>query len=215
MKLSSNTPLANELSDPEIRQHTVGSQIKIGVPFQLRAMREHRRWTQETLAEKLDTTQNTISRLENPKTAKPTITTLLRLAQAFDVGLLVRFVPFGFYGDVIDAMNATHIEIPSYEEELTEEIAALKESGQPQALDGAGQEPRAEIVNELPAKESAGILEIAPKQGRGFDEFDRQKWGAALQTQRPKQFAKSPYSPSAFGSVAGVDSTAFTHAEGQ
>ena len=134
MRLTSEDALATELRDPEIRQHTVESQIRIGVPFQLRAMREKRGWTQETLAEKLGTTQNTVSRLENPRTSKPTITTLLRVASAFDVGLLVRFVPFGFYGDVIEAMNPTHIEIPSYEEELKDEIAALAEIDTKQAV---------------------------------------------------------------------------------
>src|ERR1039457_2702170 len=111
MRLDSDAPLAVELRDPEIRQHTVESQIRIGLPFQMRAMREKKRWTQEIVAEKLGTTQNTISRLENPKTGKPTIKTLLRYARAFDVGLLVRFVPFGFYGGVIEAMNPTHIEV--------------------------------------------------------------------------------------------------------
>src|SRR5258707_15502158 len=124
MRLSSDASLAQELSDRETREHTVESQIRIGVPFQLRAIRERRGWTQERLAEKIGTTQNTISRLENPKTSKPTIKTLLRLAHAFDVGLLVRFVPFGFYGGAIEATKATHIEIPSYDEELQGEIAA-------------------------------------------------------------------------------------------
>jgi transcriptional regulator with XRE-family HTH domain len=84
-------------------------------------MREKRGWTQEAMAGKLGTTQNTISRLENPRTGKPTIKTLLRIARAFDVGLLVRFVPFGFYRDVIEAMDATHIEVPSYDEEQANE----------------------------------------------------------------------------------------------
>ena len=131
MKLSSDQPLALEIHDPEIREHTVESQIKIGIPFQIRAIREKRGWTQEEVAQKLGTTQNTISRLENPRTGKPTIKTLLRLAHAYDVGLLVRFVPFGFYGDVINAMDATHVEIPSYDEELAEEQkqdAAIQET---------------------------------------------------------------------------------------
>jgi len=91
-------------------------------------MREKRGWTQEAMAGKLGTTQNTISRLENPRTGKPTIKTLLRIARVFDVGLLVRFVPFGFYGDVIEAMDTTHVEVPSYCEELAqqEDIAGEK-----------------------------------------------------------------------------------------
>jgi transcriptional regulator with XRE-family HTH domain len=122
MRLNSDTPLAVELRDQDVRRYTVESQIKIGLPFQLRGLREHRGWTQETLAQKIGTTQNTISRLENPKTGKPTITTLLRIANACDVGLLVRFAPFGFYGDVIEGMDQTHVEIPSYEEELQHQI---------------------------------------------------------------------------------------------
>jgi HTH-type transcriptional regulator / antitoxin HipB len=135
MKLNSESPLAAELCDPEIRQHTVTSQIKIGVPFQIRAMREHRGWTQTVLAEKLGTTQNTISRLENPRTGKPTITTLIRLAEAFDVGLLVRFVPFGFYKNVIESMDSTHVEVPSYDEELERE-AETDHPGQPKLPKG-------------------------------------------------------------------------------
>jgi transcriptional regulator with XRE-family HTH domain len=135
MRLSSDIQLAKELSDRETRENTVESQIKIGIPFQLRAMREHREWTQEKLAEVLGTTQNTISRLENPKTSKPTVKTLLRIARAFDVGLLVRFVPFGFYGDVIDAMAPSHIEVPSYAEELNDELdVPAHESEQIEAL---------------------------------------------------------------------------------
>jgi hypothetical protein len=34
---------------------------------------------------------------------------------------LVMFVPFGFYRDVIEAMDATHIEVPSYDEEQANE----------------------------------------------------------------------------------------------
>src|ERR1019366_8461708 len=127
MQLNSDAPpIAVELRDSEVRQHTVESQIKIGIPFQIRAMREHRGWTQDKLGEKIGTTQNTISRLENPKTGKPTITTLLRIAKACDVGLLVRFVPFGFYGDVIEAMDQTHVEIPSYDEEVNDQAESQK-----------------------------------------------------------------------------------------
>lgn len=116
-----DSQLAKELRDQETREHTVAAQIQIGIPFQLRAMREKMGWTQQVMAAKLGTTQNAISRLESPKAGKPTIKTLLRIARVFDVGLLVRFVPFSFYGDVIEALDSTHIEIPSYGDELRAE----------------------------------------------------------------------------------------------
>jgi transcriptional regulator with XRE-family HTH domain len=122
-------------------------------------MREHRGWTQEAVAEKLGTTQNTISRLENPKTGKPTIKTLLRIARVFDVGLLVRFVPFGFYGDVIEAMDPTHVEIPSYDEELAgeEESQEAPKPAQRERISGLGSVQHQAIQGQKPAEPLAGI----------------------------------------------------------
>jgi transcriptional regulator with XRE-family HTH domain len=57
-------------------------------------MRDDEGWSQQQLAEKVGTNQNAISRLENPFYGKPTITTLKRIAAAFDVALVLRFVPF-------------------------------------------------------------------------------------------------------------------------
>lgn len=46
------------------------------------------------MEEKTGIKQQAISRLENPYYGKATLTTLKRIAAAFDVGLLVEFVPF-------------------------------------------------------------------------------------------------------------------------
>jgi transcriptional regulator with XRE-family HTH domain len=184
MQLNSDAlPLAVELRDPEIRQHTIESQIKIGIPFQIRAMREHRGWTQEKLAEKIGTTQNTISRLENPKTGKPTITTLLRIANACDVGLLVRFVPFGFYGDVINAMDETHVEVPSYDEELKDQESGHDEAlaahaAAPASLDWNSDDYYANSIPGTPATPAmwnrfAGVLNYYQGSGLHIDNWFR------------------------------------------
>lgn len=57
-------------------------------------MRQDRGWSQKELAERAGTTQEGVSRLENPNYGKFTLTTLIRLASVFDVGLDVDFVPF-------------------------------------------------------------------------------------------------------------------------
>ena len=67
-------------------------------------MRDREGWSQEALAEKVGMNQNAISRLENPDYGKPTLTTLKRLAAAFDVALAVRFVPFG---ELVDWVSGT------------------------------------------------------------------------------------------------------------
>ena len=57
-----------------------------------------------------------ISRLEDPNYGRYSLKTLKRLARAFDVGLLVRFVSFGELGEW--TVNLTHSKTPpSYDEE--------------------------------------------------------------------------------------------------
>jgi transcriptional regulator with XRE-family HTH domain len=76
------------------RQRFVESHLAKTIAYQLRAMRDERGMRQEELAAAVGMNQNGISRLESPEYGKPTLTTLKRLAAAFDVGLVVRFVPF-------------------------------------------------------------------------------------------------------------------------
>jgi transcriptional regulator with XRE-family HTH domain len=61
--------------------------------MQIRALREQRELDQKGLGSLADMRQPSISRLETPGNT-PTLKTLLRIASAFDVGLLVWFVPF-------------------------------------------------------------------------------------------------------------------------
>lgn len=78
----------------EYRESFVENEITVGVPFQIRAMREDRGWTQKDLGERTGKRQSVISQLESPGYGKLTLTSLRVLADAFDVGLMVRFVPF-------------------------------------------------------------------------------------------------------------------------
>ena len=86
--------VADSLTDPAYRAAFVEAEITVGLPLQIRAMRRHRNWSQTQLGERTNQDQGVISRLEKPGYGRLTLTTLRRLAAAFDVGLLVRFVPF-------------------------------------------------------------------------------------------------------------------------
>jgi len=142
-----NTPskekIARDLADSEQRHLFIEAQIRNGLPLQIRAMREDRGWTQMQVAEKLGTTQNTVSRLENPATGRPTITTLKRIAEVFDVGLLVKFVPFSEYIDSTGGMSTKSVAAPSYDTEIAEQ-------------------KQKEAERELATKQIAGIISTAP-----------------------------------------------------
>jgi len=103
--------LENEFRDPEFRHEFMAEHIRSGIAYQIRAMRDARRWNQKKLATKAGKPQSVMSRLEDPDYGKVSIQTLIGLAKAFDVALLVRFVGFGEFlirtADLSpDALNA-------------------------------------------------------------------------------------------------------------
>jgi transcriptional regulator with XRE-family HTH domain len=85
--------LISELKDKEYRDAFVSEHIATGIPFQIKALREQREWSQREFGKKAGMHQERISVLEDPNYAKFSIATLKKLASAFNVGLVVRFVP--------------------------------------------------------------------------------------------------------------------------
>lgn len=90
------TTLLADLSDYEYRQAYVEGHAKDTIAFQLRRMRLAKEWEQRDVAAKMGNPklQPMISRYENPDYGRYSITTLLELAKAFDVALVVRFAKF-------------------------------------------------------------------------------------------------------------------------
>jgi len=76
----------------DARTRFVESHLDKKLAFQIRSLRGDS--SQEKVEELTGIKQQAISRLENPSYGKATLTTLKKIAAAFDVGLLVEFVPF-------------------------------------------------------------------------------------------------------------------------
>jgi transcriptional regulator with XRE-family HTH domain len=81
----------------DARAKLVESNLDKGIAFQIRATRDKHEWSQADLARAIGMSQNNISRLENPDYGKYTLSSLKRIAEALDVALVVRFVPFSQY----------------------------------------------------------------------------------------------------------------------
>ncbi len=120
----------------DARTRFVDSQINKTLAFQIRSLRGD--MSQEKAMEKLGMNQNAISRLENPYYGKATLTTLKRIAAAYDVGLLVEFVPFSRLVDHVSGTPSTDIglspltmNVPTFDEEM--EQGAFEEN-QPTAM---------------------------------------------------------------------------------
>src|SRR5207244_11654771 len=82
---------------------------------QLHALLKARRKTQEWLAEKTGMLQPRISALLTPGKTKPNIETLRRLAEAFDCGLAVRFVPFSELAGWSEHFDPESFVVPEFD----------------------------------------------------------------------------------------------------
>jgi transcriptional regulator with XRE-family HTH domain len=102
-------------SSRDARIRFVESNVDKKLAFQIRSLRGD--LSQQQMQEKVGIKQQVISRLENPYYGKATISTLKRIAAAFDVGLIVEFVPFSQLVNRVAGLTPEDMPPPSFEEE--------------------------------------------------------------------------------------------------
>lgn len=86
--------LFEKLTRKAYREAYVAEHVRTGIAYQIRALRDQRGWTQKKLSEVLNRPQSVVCRLEDPDYGKLSVQTLLNIASAFDVALLIKFVTF-------------------------------------------------------------------------------------------------------------------------
>lgn len=109
--------VVHSLADKEYRDAFVEAEIDTGLAYQIRGMREARGWSQGDLGERVPggMHQGVVSKLEDPDYGRHTLSTLKRLASAFDVALVVRFVPFSQLVDWFDELPPERLVVPSFD----------------------------------------------------------------------------------------------------
>jgi transcriptional regulator with XRE-family HTH domain len=109
--------IRDSLTSKEYREALAVEHVNTTLAIQIRNMRENRKWKQSEIATRLGKHQETISQWENPDYGRHSITTLKALAAAFDVALLVKFIPFSeLVSDMVN-LSATRLSPPSFSEE--------------------------------------------------------------------------------------------------
>ena len=115
---SEEQELYDYLSDPEVRHLYLDSSIRDVLAMQIRSMREARRLSQVEVGEKAGgMKQAAIARLEDPTYSGISLTTLKRLAEAFDVALTVRFSPFSEFISWTAKLDENQFAPPSFNED--------------------------------------------------------------------------------------------------
>ena len=153
------------------RHGAVNAQIEIDLPLQIRALRKQRNWTQPQLAAMAEMKQPRISSMEKPGATRFSLETLRRLAEAFDVALIVRFAPFGEFLDWSHRFSPDDFQVPSFEQELPKMEARCNRSSSTLTNLGAGAESLAQPAEmPLDGARRAELLSRARSQRQGFPE---------------------------------------------
>jgi transcriptional regulator with XRE-family HTH domain len=148
MNLTSRESLIRRLRrGREVRARFVESHLNKAIAFQAESLREKKGWSQQELAEKLNSSQNAVYRLENPNYGKHTISTLRKVAAAFDVALIARFVPFSELVDWVSGtprvdpgLDPNTLDVPSFQSEVERgvfEKTSVQECAEDKEVDAA------------------------------------------------------------------------------
>lgn len=108
----------NKFKNKKYRHAYLKAHTRVGIASQIHLLRNKLNINQSQLAEIIGTKQSVISRLEDPDYGSVNLNTLLKIAEAFDVGLLVKFVTFGKFFRESQDVSPDAISVNNYTEEL-------------------------------------------------------------------------------------------------
>lgn len=163
-----NSKLFSKLKDKKYRNLFIAGEVRRTVPFQLRALRSARTWTQADLGIEAEMPQTVISRIENGDAASLNIKTLLKLAAAFDVALVVRFEPIDRLVHWVDSLSPEVIS-PRPSAEVLDEMEGLAEVQTVAAILGVRGNGSGTAVNYLRGLASTSVSTSAVQRTFAFD----------------------------------------------
>ena len=101
--------LREELTQPEFSEGYAESFLNSYIATQIRVIRQHRQMTQAKLAEAISTKQTVVSRIEDVNYSSWTMSTLKRLAHAFELRLKVSFEEYGTLPEEVESFSASKL----------------------------------------------------------------------------------------------------------
>lgn len=111
-----NKQFLNKLNKPGYRHSYVASHVKVWIARKIHQLREDRALSQGQLADRAGKKQSAISRIEDPEYGQLTVKTLLDVAEAFDVALVVDFVDFPSFLKLTHDVSDERLHVQSFDE---------------------------------------------------------------------------------------------------
>jgi transcriptional regulator with XRE-family HTH domain len=100
------------------REAFLKQNIVSSLSHQIKINRVSRGWSQQDLADKIGSKQSVISRYEDSSYGKLSVSTLIQIANALDVGLEVKFTPFSRLVGEVNSWTREKAMVPSFSTEL-------------------------------------------------------------------------------------------------
>lgn len=126
--------LCAEFKDEDARREYADEFLDTMISLQIRALRQERKWNQKQFGDRVPEgmEQQQVSLLESADYSSWTITTLKRLAAAFDLRLRVTFESFGSLRDDLLALRRQDLQRPSFgDDPAFTEVATGEEASEP------------------------------------------------------------------------------------
>lgn len=132
--------LWEKMRDKSYRDTFVAAHLSTNIVAQIQTLRESRGWTKKELAKRTGMSPSRISVMEDPSYDKFTLSTLRRLASAFDVALITRFASFSGLVDWVANLSPDKLEVSEFEKDSLISLEK-KLAGKIEVFDPTDKEP--------------------------------------------------------------------------
>ncbi len=123
--LSSSEQFLEQLAEKDFRDEFVADQVRSRIAMLIRTLREQRGMLQSELGAKMGKPQSVVSRLEDPDYGKVSLQTLLEIAAAFDLPLIVDIPEWEEWLGKMGRMTKSDLRRTSFDLESFKERARL------------------------------------------------------------------------------------------
>ena len=153
------TQLWEKMRDKPYRDTFVAAHLSTNIAAQIQTIREQRGWTKKQLGQKAGMSPSRITVMEDPSYEKFTLTTLKRLASAFDVALVARFTPFSDLVDWVTELSPEKLETLEFEKDSLSQ-SSKRPADKPQFFSGGITIASTEEILKHPKQSSPDRLDL-------------------------------------------------------